>query len=92
MKRNGGVAVVYVGAVVDDLLKDDVTFYDVKSKPLGGWKYSQNYIVKLNDGSQGPHRVVGRANEISGLGSELMQFFKLSHWVLQRNKLRRRVA
>jgi hypothetical protein len=31
---------------------------------------------------------MGRANEMSGLGCELMQFFKLSHRVLQRNELR----
>ena len=88
MKRNGGVAVVSVDAAIGDLLQDRVTFDDVQSKPFAGGKNAENDVVCMNDGSQRPSLVVGRANETSGFSRKLTQFFKLGHCVLQRNKLR----
>ena len=90
MNRDGGVAVVHVDAVSGDALEDGVTLDDVKSKPLGSRKYAENDIVSLNDGSQRPCFIVGRPYELAGLGRELTQFFKLGHFLLQRNADERR--
>jgi hypothetical protein len=70
VERNGGVAIVNLGAVIGDLLKDRVAFDDVQSESIGSRKNTQNDIVCLNDGLQRPNFVVGRANEMAGLGCE----------------------
>ena len=88
MKRNRGMAVIDVGAAMGDLLQDRIALDDVQSNTFAGGKNPQNDIVGLDDGSQRQNLVVRRANEISGFGCELTQFFELSHRLLQRNKLR----
>src|SRR3569832_81728 len=85
MKGDGGVAIVKTGAAAGDLLQDRVAFDDVQSKAFAGGENAQHDIVGMNDGPQRQHFVIGRANEMSGLGRELTQFFKLSHRLLQRN-------
>jgi hypothetical protein len=74
-----GVAVVDIVALTGDPPEYRVPFDDVHRKPFGGRKYSENDVVRLNDGLQGPGLIVGCANEITGLGGELAQLFELSH-------------
>ena len=85
VKRNGGVAIVDMGAAIGNFPKDRIAFDDVQSNAIGGRKNAQNDVVCMDDGFQCPNFIAGRANEIAGLGRELTQFFKLGHCVLQRN-------
>jgi hypothetical protein len=79
IKRDGGVAVVELSAAIGDLLQDRVAFNDVQSETFACWKNAENDVVRVNDGFQRPNLVVRRANEMSGMGCELVQFFKLGH-------------
>jgi hypothetical protein len=76
---NGGVAVVDIGALTSDFAEYRVAFDNVQLKPLGGRKNCENDVVCPNDCLQSPGLIVGLANEITGLGSELPQLFELSH-------------
>src|SRR5262249_28388011 len=76
---NGGVAVVDIGALTGDFAEYRVAFDNVQLKPLGRRKNCENDVVCPNDCLQSPGLIVGCANEITGLGSELPQLFELSH-------------
>jgi hypothetical protein len=79
MNGNGGVAVVGIGALTSDFSEYRVAFDDVQLKPFGARKNSENNVVCLNDSLQSPGLIVGRANEITGLGGELPQLFEFGH-------------
>jgi hypothetical protein len=77
--RNGGVAVIDVGALTSDFPEYRVSFDDVERKPFGSRKNGENHVVCLNNSLQSPGLIVGRADEITGLGGELPQLFEFSH-------------
>jgi hypothetical protein len=79
VNRNGGVAVVDIGALTRDFPKYRVPLDDVERDPFGCRKDSENNVVRLNDSLQRPGLIVGRADEITGLGGELPQLFEFSH-------------
>ncbi len=85
VNRDGGVAIVDLGAAVGNLPKDRIALDDVQSNAIGGRKNAQNDVVGMDDGFQCPNFITGRSDEIAGLGRELTQFFELGHCVLQRN-------
>jgi len=76
---NSGVAVVTIGALTGDFSEYRVPFDDMERKPFGSRENSQNNVVCLNDSLQSPGLIVGRADEIAGLGGELPQLFEFGH-------------
>jgi hypothetical protein len=76
---NSGVAVIAIGALTGDFSEDRVSFDDMERKPFGSRENSQNDVVRLNDSLQSPGLIMGRADEIAGLGGELPQLFEFGH-------------
>lgn len=79
VNRDSGVAVIDIGASISDFPQYRAPFDDVERKPFGRRKNCENDVVRLNDSLQRPGLIVGRADEIAGLGGELPQLLEFSH-------------
>jgi len=76
---NSGVAVIDIGTPTGDFSEYRVPLDDVERKPFGSRKNGENDVMCLNDSLQSPGLIVGRADEITGLGGELPQLFEFGH-------------